>query len=124
LRGLPSALRPISMLSTIYSRGDNSVPHAIEKSTGFALMSALPPKADIGTRSPNVRSVPKADIRAVIRSVELIVQPGAKDGVGEMSVGEGLSPGRRGKGRDCDICVVERAEVHVKALYFVGPTGN
>ena len=29
------------------------------------LMSALPPKADIGTRQRNVRYVPKADIRAV-----------------------------------------------------------
>jgi hypothetical protein len=27
-------------------------------------MSALPPKADIGTQSRNVRFVPKADIRA------------------------------------------------------------
>ena len=29
---------------------------------GVSPMSALPPKADIGTRSPNVRFVPKADI--------------------------------------------------------------
>src|SRR6516225_45270 len=31
-------------------------------------MSALPPKADIGTRSRNVRYVPKADISRSIRS--------------------------------------------------------
>jgi hypothetical protein len=59
-------------------------------------MSALPPKADIGTQSWNVRFVPKADIdaweaagafaKAVIRSVELIVQPDAHDVVGELAV--------------------------------------
>jgi hypothetical protein len=31
------------------------------------LMSALPPKADIGTQSWNVRFVPKADIQAIVR---------------------------------------------------------
>ena len=31
-------------------------------------MSALPPKADIGTQSWNVRFVPKADIAMVTRS--------------------------------------------------------
>ena len=31
-------------------------------------MSALPPKADIGTQSRDVRFVPKADIRPLIRS--------------------------------------------------------
>jgi hypothetical protein len=56
-------------------------------------MSALPPKADIGGVSSDVRFVPKADV-AVIGSVELIVQPGANDGVGEMGVREGLPTGR------------------------------
>jgi hypothetical protein len=50
-------------------------------------MSALPPIADIGTQPRNVRFVPIADIakaggafaEAVIRSVELIVQPAAQD---------------------------------------------
>jgi hypothetical protein len=37
-------------------------------------MSALPPKADIAGRRLDVRFVPKAEV-AVIRSVELIVQP-------------------------------------------------
>jgi hypothetical protein len=37
-------------------------------------MSALPSKADVAKTTPHVRFVPKADI-AVIRSVELIVQP-------------------------------------------------
>ena len=41
-------------------------------------MSALPPKADIGTQPRDVRFVPKTEV-AVIRSVELIVQPDAKD---------------------------------------------
>jgi hypothetical protein len=66
-------------------------------------MSALPPKADIPRRDLNVRFVPKADIDrplgkaastfavAVIRSVELIVQPDAKDSVGEM----GCDPGQK-----------------------------
>jgi hypothetical protein len=46
-------------------------------------MSALPPEADIDECDWHVRFVPKADIhRAVIRSVELIVQPGAQDVVG------------------------------------------
>ena len=48
-------------------------------------MSALPPKADIPRRNLNVRFGPKAEV-TVIRSVELIIQPGAKDGVGEMAV--------------------------------------
>jgi hypothetical protein len=30
------------------------------------LMSALPPKADIGTQSQNIRFVPKADIQAAV----------------------------------------------------------
>ena len=50
----------------------------------FQSMSALPPKADIGTQSRDVRFVPKADIRlsARPRSVQLIVQPNAHDVVG------------------------------------------
>jgi hypothetical protein len=40
-------------------------------------MSALPPKADIANRDRDVRFVPKAEV-AVIRSVELIVQPDAR----------------------------------------------
>ena len=35
---------------------------------GQKIMSALPPKADIETRSRDVRFVPKADIRRRIRS--------------------------------------------------------
>jgi hypothetical protein len=44
-------------------------------------MSALPPKADIGSTFQDVRFVPKADI-AVVKSVELIVQTDAHDVVG------------------------------------------
>jgi hypothetical protein len=53
-------------------------------------MSALPPKADIGTQPRNVRFVPKAEV-AVVSSVELIVQPDAHDVVGEMGVGGHIS---------------------------------
>ena len=78
-------------------------------------MSALPPKADIAGRQLDVRFVPKTDIafgsrgarsqcgeaarafaQAAIRSVELIVQPGAKDAVGETRVRGDLPPGRAG----------------------------
>jgi hypothetical protein len=48
-------------------------------------MSALPPKADIREHSCDVRYVPQAEV-AAIRSAELIVQPAAKDAVGEMGV--------------------------------------
>jgi hypothetical protein len=58
-------------------------------------MSALLPKADIDWRLLNVRFVPKAEV-AVIRSVELIVQPDAHDVVGEMGLGS-HAPGQRGK---------------------------
>jgi hypothetical protein len=44
-------------------------------------MSALPPKADIGTQSRNVRFVPKADIRSA--SFDRLV------GDGEYSCGNG-----------------------------------
>jgi hypothetical protein len=37
----------------------------------FIAMSALPPKADIGTQARNVRFVPKADIDRFIRSLEI-----------------------------------------------------
>jgi hypothetical protein len=46
----------------------------------------IPPKADIAEHGRHVRFVPKAEV-AVIRSVELIVQPDAHDVVGEMGVG-------------------------------------
>jgi hypothetical protein len=52
------------------------------------LMSALPPKADIGRRALDVRFVPIAEV-AVTRSVELIVQPDAHDVVHEMGVDVG-----------------------------------
>src|SRR4029077_6790252 len=62
---------------------------------------------------------------AVNRSVELIVQPGAKDAVGEMGVRGNLPAGHgntnRCRGTRSDACGVERAKVHVKALYFPGP---
>jgi hypothetical protein len=56
-------------------------------------MSALPPKADMCSAIVHVRFVPIADIakladsfaEAEIRSIELIVQPGAKDAVGEVA---------------------------------------
>jgi hypothetical protein len=40
----------------------------------------------------DVRFVPKAEV-AVIRSVELLVRPDAKDAVGEMGVRGDLAPG-------------------------------
>jgi hypothetical protein len=48
----------------------------------FRPMSALPPKADIGTQSVNVRFVPKADIlrcdkSVVIRSLRRLDRAGA-----------------------------------------------
>jgi hypothetical protein len=58
-------------------------------------MSALPPKVDIRQRDCDVRFVPRAEV-AVIRSVELIVQPDAEDVVAEMGVREGLSPRKSG----------------------------
>jgi hypothetical protein len=48
-------------------------------------MSAIPPKADIRKRDWDVRFGPEAEV-AVIRSVELIVQPDAQDVVVEMRV--------------------------------------
>ena len=38
-------------------------------------MSALPPKADIGTQSPNVRFVPEADIGAAARHARSDIGP-------------------------------------------------
>ena len=89
-------------------------------------MSALPPKADIDDCAFHVRFVPKADIHpsGEPRSVELIVQPGAKDAVGEMGVSEGLSSGRGATNAAGGVRIVEVAKVHVKGFYFVGPTGN
>jgi len=64
--------------------------------------------------------------------VELIIQPDAKDGVGEMGVRGDLSSEEvaapRLKCTDARdtrrACGVEVAEVHVKALHFDGPTGE
>jgi hypothetical protein len=65
--------------------------------------------------------------------VELIVQPDAKDVVGEMAMGGDWSRSRGGGGdiaggdysyRGSRSSGVERAKVHVKVLYSVGPTGN
>jgi hypothetical protein len=36
---------------------------------GVRAMSALPPKADIGTRSRDVRFVPKADIKSIFGGI-------------------------------------------------------
>src|SRR6516164_4684328 len=41
----------------------------LSRVSSLAAMSALPPKADIGTQSRNVRFVPKADISPVIHSM-------------------------------------------------------
>ena len=63
--------------------------------------------------------------------MELIVQPAAKDAVGEMGVRVDWPRSRSEEGprnnttdRATRSGGVEVAEVHVKALYFVGPTGN
>jgi len=39
------------------------------------MMSALPPKADIGTQSRNVRFVPKADIASLLLNGENLTLP-------------------------------------------------
>ena len=79
------------------------------------------------------REAAGAFAQAVIKSVELIVQPGAKDSVGEMRVrvdwprgqSEGGGWARKGEtARATRTAGVEVAKVHVKALYFIGPTGN
>jgi hypothetical protein len=71
-----------------------------------------------------------ARYRRINRSVELIVQPGAKDAVGEMGVHGGWPRGRKAggdaaptekTGRAARTCSVERAEIHVEALYFPSP---
>jgi hypothetical protein len=79
--------------------------------------------ADRGQR----REAAGAIAEVVIRSVELIVQPGAKDAVGEMGV-RGDRPGSHTGGEPHSTsdgatrtCRVERAKVHVKALYFPSP---
>ena len=56
-------------------------------------------------------------------SVELIVQPAAKDPVGEMGVRVDLSAARI-VARYLFIWIVEVAKVHVKGLYFPCPTGS
>src|SRR5215469_5828609 len=93
-------------------------------------MSALPPKPDFRRRECEVRFVPKAEVVA-IRSVELIVQPGTKDAVGEMGVRGNWPCGRsRGfpattkTGKATRTCGIERAKVHVKALDFPSPVAR
>src|ERR1700751_378777 len=57
-----------------------------------------------------------------VRSIELVVQPGAKDAVGEMAVREGLPASDGGyRWADDGVCIVEVAKIHVKTLYFPGP---
>ena len=48
------------MVATVYRHGYNVVANRTD--VRFWHMSALPPKADIGTQSSNVRFVPIADI--------------------------------------------------------------
>ena len=69
-------------------------------------------------------SVIALEITTGPKSVELIVHPDAKDAVGEMGMSEGLPPGRRTAATAGGVRIVERAKVHVKGLYPVGPTGN
>ena len=71
-------------------------------------------------------SVAAARCRRINRSIELIVQPATKDAVGEMSVRYDLPPGysvnlAHPRRRAEDVCIVERAKVHPKALYFPSP---
>jgi hypothetical protein len=63
--------------------------------------------------------VPKAEIAAT-RSVELIVQPDAKDIVGKARVRNCLPPRHGIKLKDA-VRIVERAEVHIKVLWFQRP---
>ncbi len=74
-------------------------PHGSIRQQIDRLMSALPPKADIGTQPRDVRFVPKAEV-ATIRSVELIVHAEANDVVSEMRVYVGLSAAHCGVSRD------------------------
>ena len=65
----------------------------------------------------NIVKLPELFAEAVIRSVELIAQPAAKDPVGEMGVREGLSTGDMRShalsflATSCDgrVCIVEVA---------------
>jgi hypothetical protein len=54
----------------------------------------LPAEVVGGAKDPGEYRQAAGAFAEPIRSVELIVQPGAKDGVGEMGVRGGLSPGR------------------------------
>ena len=70
------------------------------------------------------------DAGRISRSIELIVQPAAKDAIGEMAVRGDLRAGPKiwigvykGVTRS-DACGVERAKVHVETFYFPSPTGN
>ena len=58
-----------------------------DRKSGFpqTVMSALPPKADMCGALADVCYGPEAEV-AVIRSVEAIVQPGAKDTIGERAM--------------------------------------
>jgi hypothetical protein len=84
------------------------------------MMSALPPKADTAGRQLDVRFVPKAEV-AAIRSVELTVQPDAKDAIDEMRVCGDWPPSHTtdeykldsSSDSDTRSCGVERAKVHV-----------
>jgi hypothetical protein len=82
------------------------------------VMSAIPPKADIRMQQSDVRFVPEAEV-AAIRSMELIVQPDAKDVIDEMRVCGDWPPShttdeyKRDSSSDSDTrrCGVERATV-------------
>jgi hypothetical protein len=69
------------------------------------VMSGLLPKADVNEHRPHVPFVSEAEV-AVIRSVELIVQPGAHDVVGELNV-RGRPSGRTQRCRDVECPQVE-----------------
>jgi len=77
-----------------------------------------PPKADIAEHGRHVRFVPEAEV-AAIRSVELIVQPDAKDAIDEMRVCGDWPPShtideyKRDSSSDGDTrsCGVERARI-------------
>jgi hypothetical protein len=81
-------------------------------------MSALPPKADIRPRDQDVCFGPEAEV-AAIRSVELIVQPDARDVIDEMRVcgdwpaSHTTDEYKRDSSSDSDTrsCGVERATV-------------
>jgi hypothetical protein len=97
-------------------------------------MSAFDPKRTLQRGAADrgeYREVAGTFAEAVIRSVELIVHPGAKDAVGEMAMRGDLPPSQKpwvtpgwSAGDRTGAGGVERAKVHVKVLYSIGPTGN